>query len=638
MYPNTMKRTKKVYQKVFRKSYLILALLSMFSSCSSDDNHPKPNLSDEKIITGFVFEKANNDMLQSDVIAEIDQENFAIKALFLPGTKVEGLIPTITTSELAIVAPKSMVKIDLTYPATYTVKAEDGSISNYLIRAEFGTSQANGDKLITGFVFEKDNNDKLNKDIHAVINESTSTIEVSFLEGTHVSNLKPTITTSELAQVSPKTDIEIDLSSPVIYTVTALNNSTRQYIVKAIFEQPKSDRDILEAFFSANPDNTLDWDLNATDMSNWSGVTLEGDRVTALALQLKKISTIPASFGGLSKLEKLFIYDNNISVLPDTFGQLLNLKTLNINSNKLGHYPVVLEKLDNLEHLILGANQIKELPSSIKNLSDKLVIFSLDENELTTLPAEIGEFKNLQNLSVQRNKLTSLPKEIGLLTQVWTMNLSENYLAQLPSEIGNMRNLKILVLEYNNITGLPNEIGNLKKLDKIHLGNNVLASLPSTLDGLISLTLLQLEYNNLTTVHNSIGGLAALKGLFLNNNQIRELPPEIGNLASIETIDLIENSLTHIPSEIGNLTTLKSLDVSGNALTGLPPEIGNLNTLRYLFVSDNELTSIPEDIGNMTGLNHLHLTGNKLTTIPQAVCNLARPGISILVDKNVTCL
>ena len=59
----------------------------------------------------------------------------------------------------------------------------------------------------------------------------------------------------------------------------------------------------------------------------------------------------------------------------------------------------------------------------------------LDKNELTEIPAEILQLKNLQVLSLSFNQLTSIPGEIGKLGNLQRLDLRSNQLASIPEEI-----------------------------------------------------------------------------------------------------------------------------------------------------------------------------------------------------------
>ena len=54
---------------------------------------------------------------------------------------------------------------------------------------------------------------------------------------------------------------------------------------------------------------------------------------------------------------------------------------------------------------------------------------------MTSLPPEIGQLTNLQQLNLSYNRLTRLPPEIGQLTNLQELDLSNNPLTSLPPEL-----------------------------------------------------------------------------------------------------------------------------------------------------------------------------------------------------------
>ncbi|KAJ3104539.1 hypothetical protein HDU96_008904 [Phlyctochytrium bullatum] len=61
------------------------------------------------------------------------------------------------------------------------------------------------------------------------------------------------------------------------------------------------------------------------------------------------------------------------------------------------------------------------------------------------------------------------------------LHLANNELTALPKEIGNLKNLDTLVLRDNKLSALPEEIGKLSSLKHLHLQGNKLEVLPITL-------------------------------------------------------------------------------------------------------------------------------------------------------------
>ena len=78
----------------------------------------------------------------------------------------------------------------------------------------------------------------------------------------------------------------------------------------------------------------------------------------------------------------------------------------------------------------------------------------LRNNELTSLPAEIGQLHSLEVLYLEFNELTSLPAEIGQLHSLRRLFLRDNQLTNLPEEIGQLHSLSWLDLTGNPIQDL----------------------------------------------------------------------------------------------------------------------------------------------------------------------------------------
>ena len=66
------------------------------------------------------------------------------------------------------------------------------------------------------------------------------------------------------------------------------------------------------------------------------------------------------------------------------------------------------------------------------------------------------------------------PEEIECIE---ALDLGGNNITYLPAEIGNLTNLQRLYLDGNALSSLPSEIGNLTNLQWLDLGGNALSSL-----------------------------------------------------------------------------------------------------------------------------------------------------------------
>ena len=189
--------------------------------------------------------------------------------------------------------------------------------------------------------------------------------------------------------------------------------------------------------------------------------------------------------------------------------------------------------------------------------------------------AQLKSFPSLKELDLNNNELTSLSAEIGQLTSLEILNLVGNELTSLPAEIGQLTSLRDLYLDGNELTSLPAEMGQLTSLKWLHLSDNELTSLPAEIGQLTSLTVLDLSDNELTSLPTEIGQLTSLESLYLSRNQLTSLPAEIGQLTSLTELHLSGNRLTTVPYEIGLITSLVRLDLTNNKLTSMPAAIWN---------------------------------------------------------------
>ena len=205
-----------------------------------------------------------------------------------------------------------------------------------------------------------------------------------------------------------------------------------------------------------------------------------------------------------------------------------------------------------MDELQIAQDRIKvaqEKINKIKSENPSATLLDLGRLGLTTKDLEqlIQDnnklFSNITELYLDNNNLSSLPKEIGLLTKLETLYLNNNNLSSLPKEIGLLTKLETLYLDNNNLSSLPKEIGLLTKLRYLYLDNNNLSSLPKEIGDLSELETLYLNNNNFSNWPKEIGLLTKLRYLYLDNNNLSSLPKEIERLMSLQALELRFNPL-----------------------------------------------------------------------------------------------
>jgi Leucine-rich repeat (LRR) protein len=134
--------------------------------------------------------------------------------------------------------------------------------------------------------------------------------------------------------------------------------------------------------------------------------------------------------------------------------------------------PADLGRFTAVTQLSLRGAELATAPEGIKTLS-KLNWLDLGENKLEALP-DPALMSAVKTLYLNDNALTALPPSIGSLTQLTYLNLDRNRLTVLPAEIGNLPNLAYLRLSGNQLTALPDSVANLKNLKRLYLKGNPL--------------------------------------------------------------------------------------------------------------------------------------------------------------------
>lgn len=163
---------------------------------------------------------------------------------------------------------------------------------------------------------------------------------------------------------------------------------------------------------------------------------------------------------------------------------------------------------------------------------------------MSNVPSDYISFPMLLHIlcrqkSVSPPNLDSYPRSYcarGHLSKLRRLFLENNELSSLPPEIGKLVFLRWLSLDGNRLTSLPPEIGENKK--KKNSLCSVSCQLTYRLTGLLrSLEWLSVENNQLQTLPEELGHLSSLQSLsFFNNPSVNSIPFSILRLPKLQTL------------------------------------------------------------------------------------------------------
>ncbi|XP_052670388.1 E3 ubiquitin-protein ligase LRSAM1 isoform X4 [Harpia harpyja] len=203
-------------------------------------------------------------------------------------------------------------------------------------------------------------------------------------------------------------------------------------------------------------------------------------------------------------------------------------------------------------------------------------ILDISKCELSEVPyGAFATCKVLQKkvLIIHTNNLTSLvPKSCSLLSliTVKVLDLHDNQLASLPADIGQLTSLQVLNLERNLLKCLPQSIGDLAQLQMLNVKGNKLKELPATMSGLRSLRTLDISENMLQELPRVLAHIRTLETLTLDASSMTYPSPDIcsAGTESIQQFLCKECGIAYYPPSQYLLPTLES-DGGGTSVDGV---------------------------------------------------------------------
>ena len=193
-----------------------------------------------KDITSFSFESVNNPLLSADVTGTISGTDITLTVPYNFDLVADDLIATFSITGASIEiggVPQTngVTSNNFNSAVVYRVTAADSTTKDYTVTV---INELSPEKDITEFRFEAANNPVLSTDVIGNI-DGTDILLVVLPNGTDVTALVATfLTTGSSVEVGGTVQVSgttpNDFSGPVAYRVTAVDGTTKDYIVTAV--------------------------------------------------------------------------------------------------------------------------------------------------------------------------------------------------------------------------------------------------------------------------------------------------------------------------------------------------------------------------------------------------------------------
>ncbi len=160
---------------------------------------------------------------------------------------------------------------------------------------------------------------------------------------------------------------------------------------------------------------------------------------------------------------------------------------------------------------------LKSFPIELFELADTLEILDLSNNQLSHLPDNFGEFKNLKIAFFSENNFSVFPEVLSQCPKLTMIGFKSNQINTI-SERAFPEHLQWLILTNNQINRLPKSIGKCSRLQKVALAGNQLQDLPIEMANCKNLALLRISANQLTQFPEWLLSMPRLSWLAFSGN------------------------------------------------------------------------------------------------------------------------
>ncbi len=183
-------------------------------------------------------------------------------------------------------------------------------------------------------------------------------------------------------------------------------------------------------------------------------------------------------------------------------------------------------------------------------------VLVLDNNQLISLPTDIGQLSRLEKLSVKENALVTVPVSIKQLQKLYVLDISANSLSELTAAVAECSQLEELNVSNNDlqvrlvtttaaITGCPQTIQDIHKVETC----DVDVILMQDIHGEAICSVHMILRGNNDIVKSFFFFFLYFRNIYVSGS-LQAIPSSLQQLQKVKILNFSQNKITSVPSGI----------------------------------------------------------------------------------------
>jgi Leucine-rich repeat (LRR) protein len=273
-----------------------------------------------------------------------------------------------------------------------------------------------------------------------------------------------------------------------------------------------------------------------------------------------------------------------------------------------------LKQMTGLKQLWINGSHIV-IPAIIEQVT-QLEVLEADYNDFEDISV-LTSLTNLRQLNIEGCKIKSFEWLVHL-QKLNQLNINNNNLTHVPTEVHQLKELNMLTLKQNKLGEMDQGLLNLTKLRHIDFSNNVIETIDYRYFGTM-LEVLLLRSNKIEDfVWEKIKEMkiepAFIEKLNLAGNRLRKF--SLGNLrfSKLNVLDISNNKIEELHSSVFECTNLRELYASKNQITDVPDNISVRSYYTKVWLQDNQIKELRESFSKIQ-IDNCDLSDNQISKL-----------------------